>query len=423
MYCARCGRENPASEAFCPYCGAPLQAAAPGQSAYQAPPPPPSVGPGQALGGSPAAATPAQSAHQTLPPPSPKNSSVLLWLLVILGVIAISVAVILFLVFAGGGSEAGEVEKVARDLFRSIENKDAGLFLDLLEPSYREQLEDALGGDPEELLGEYFFSQFPDDIKVVIRKMDTDIDGDKAVVRVTDGTVTYTDEYGEKVTERASASDMDVLEMVKVKGEWYLSGSMMSDLGLGPEELKDLLRELKGGGDLSGGGEEPGGSAEELAEVEAVMLRYIRENSVPGLTFIIKTLMIKGDEAVGIATCITQGYENFPVIARKGPAGWYGSDMGTGIDVPTWLQEEMVEINRAMSEYMQKYQDAQAKGLSVGNIWAWGNEAAGQVIDANGELVGWVTATKGPSGWRATTYGYHEILPDWCLKILYSLSE
>jgi len=408
MYCARCGRENPASKAFCPYCGAPLQAAAPGQSAYQAP-----------------------------PPPSPKKSSVLLWLLVILGVIAISVAVILFLVFAGGGSEAGEVEKVARDLFRSIENKDAGLFLDLLEPSYREQLEDALGGDPEKLLREYFFSQFPDDIKVVIRKMDTDIDGDKAVVRVTDGTVTYTDESGEKVTERASASDMDVLEMVKVKGEWYLSGSMMSDLGLGPEELKDLLGELESGSDLSrngdrgkgsgggtvGEGEEPGGSTEELAEVEAVMLRYIRENSVPGLTFIIKTLMIKGDEAVGIATCITQGYENFPVIARKGPAGWYGSDMGTGIDVPTWLQEEMVEINRAMSEYMQKYQDAQAKGLSVGNIWAWGNEAAGQVIDANGELVGWVTATKGPSGWRATAYGYHEILPDWCLKILYSLSE
>jgi len=468
MYCPNCGRENPPSSAFCAYCGAALVAAAPGREQPQAagpagnvfpplegapaqpyyqgfgasvppgpPPPPPSEGVGAAYGGGTAGFPPGQPAYQ---PPllPPKKKSILPWILAVLGVVVIAVVLVLvFLVFGGGRSEAGDVEEVARNFYRSIEKKDVDLFFNLLEPSYREELEDALGEDLKTLFKEFFFSMFPEDLKVDIRKMETTIEGDKATVRVTDGTVTYTDENGQKVTEEAAESEVESMELVKVEGQWYLSGDMLRDYGLDPEVLKDLLSKKKGGGELpeesgeteegtggtTGTEEKPGTGAEDLAELEAIMLQYVKANSVPGLTFIIESLAVNDSQAVGIATCITQGYESFPVIARKGAAGWYGEDMGTGIDVPSWFQAELADIYRVMNDYIRKNYDAEVKRLSVANVWIWGEEAAGQVLNINGELVAWVTASKGPSGWYVTAYGDQEILPEWCRKKLYYLME
>lgn len=75
---------------------------------------------------------------------------------------------------------------------------------------------------------------------------------------------------------------------------------------------------------------------DETAAVEAAMLAFVKENAAPGLEFKIVGLKTNGNEAAGVAVCANKKVENALVIMRKGPGGWKGVDMGTGIDPPSW---------------------------------------------------------------------------------------
>jgi hypothetical protein len=77
-------------------------------------------------------------------------------------------------------------------------------------------------------------------------------------------------------------------------------------------------------------------SEDELVEVEAAMIAYVKANSASDLEFRIENIIIHGDEAAGRVICTSETLESPLVIMKKGPSGWYGSDFGTGIEPPAW---------------------------------------------------------------------------------------
>ncbi len=95
--------------------------------------------------------------------------------------------------------------------------------------------------------------------------------------------------------------------------------------GLDLEDLEELLE---------GQGEE--GDRDERAEVEAAMIAFVKANAAPGLEFRIENLVIRGNEAAGIAVCTNERLDAPLVIMKKGPNGWEGVDFGTGIEPPSW---------------------------------------------------------------------------------------
>ena len=152
------------------------------------------------------------------------------------------VLVLVFVVFKGGGDTSGP-EEVVETLWEAFEQRDVDMLFSTMEPSYASALKDALGEDYKQLFEDYFFIALPDDMKVTIEKMDTEINGDEAVVTVVDGTMTYTDEYGDKVSEEASETDIESIDLVKVDGKWYISNDMWLSIGMDPDRLKDMADE------------------------------------------------------------------------------------------------------------------------------------------------------------------------------------
>lgn len=129
------------------------------------------------------------------------------------------------------GNESAAAEKVVMNFFKSMEKRDVNMLLGTMEPSFLDYLEENLGEDYKQLLDDYFFSEFPEDLKFEFGKFDTKIKGDKATVMIVEGTVTYTDEYGDKVTDEAGDDEMEnLLELVRVDGKWYLSQSFLEEM-------------------------------------------------------------------------------------------------------------------------------------------------------------------------------------------------
>jgi hypothetical protein len=249
MFCQNCGKEIGGDSEFCPFCGTATGVAAGGAETPeatpmtpQAPPPPPPVGT-QPM--PPGGAPPPMGGG--IPPtpyaPQPKKSP-LPWILAGVGVLAV-IAVVLVLVFVvfkgdGGDKDTAGPENVVETFFESMEKHDAKLLTSTMEPDYAKQLEDILGADYVDLLDEYFFMYFPEGLDIKIDKMDTQIDGDKAQVKIVSGTVSYIDESGEKVTEEADVMDMDSFDLVKVNGKWYISEDTLVAMGFDFSGLMDL---------------------------------------------------------------------------------------------------------------------------------------------------------------------------------------
>ena len=250
MFCSACGKEIAEDSGFCPYCGASVaQAAAAPQGPAVPPPsgpvPPPPAGPVPPP--PPGQGTAAPGGAPPAPPPAaaPRKSS-LPWIAGILGVLlAAGVAAVLVLGFAAGpkwfAGDSGP-EEVVKRFFSSLEKKDARMMLGTMEPAFVEQMEPALGADYIELIQENFFTYFPDKMEFKLTKMDTKLRGDRATVRILEGTLSYIDEDGEKVVEEASETDLVEFELLKVEGKWYLSGDTLIDMGF----------------DFDNGGDEPG---------------------------------------------------------------------------------------------------------------------------------------------------------------------
>jgi hypothetical protein len=290
------------------------------------------------------------------------------------------------------------------------------MLLSTMEPSYVSDLEEVLGDDLEQFFEDYFFIAFPEDLEVTIRKMETEIDGDEAVVTVVDGTMTYTDEYGDEVTEEASEGDMEAIPLVKVDGKWYLSGDALADLGLNPRNIEDLYNDGYDGydgSDTDGTGNEDYDEEEELADVEAAMLAYAEENSAAGLEFEIFNLFIEGNEAVGVAICTNQELEAPFIIMEKDSSGWYGVDFGTGWDPPAWYEAKMAEVVDAMVAFVK---DNAAEGLEfdIYDLLIKGDEAVGLAVCTNQEVdAPLVIMEKGPSGWYGVDVGTGIDAPYW----------
>ena len=252
MYCGECGKEIADDSEFCAFRGAATGAgaagvgqaarppAAPGPPPPAPPPPPPAEMPP-----APPAAAPMQPMHYA---PQAKRSA-LPWVLggVGLVVVAAVVLVLVLVVFKGGGADTSGAEEVVRNFFRALEKRDADLLLETMEPGFVDQLEEILGKDYRDFVEEYFFMLFPEDLEFTIEKMQTEIKGDKAEVTIVEGSVTYMDENGKKVTETASKSDMEALELVKVDGKWYLSAETLEEMGFDLSELEgvDLERNFR----------------------------------------------------------------------------------------------------------------------------------------------------------------------------------
>ncbi len=76
----------------------------------------------------------------------------------------------------------------------------------------------------------------------------------------------------------------------------------------------------------------------ELAEVEAAMLAFVKQNSAPGMEFKIENIVIHGNQAAGIAVCTSETLESPLVVMEKTASGWNAVDFGTGIEPPSWYE-------------------------------------------------------------------------------------
>lgn len=234
MECRQCGKEIPEDSDFCVHCGAPVAPATAGGGEETPPPTQPAAPqPPQASAPPPPQGAPPPPGGPPPPPPlqpgpyqpKPKRSA-LPWILggVGLAVIAAVVLILVFVVFkSDNGGGASEPERVVDAFFQSIENKDVDLMLSTMEPDFVVALEDYLGADYKELLDTYFMAALPEDISFSGVEYKSEVEGDTATVDVVAGTVSYTDEYGDKVSEEAEAGDMGLLELVRIDGKWYLS--------------------------------------------------------------------------------------------------------------------------------------------------------------------------------------------------------
>ncbi|MEW6554913.1 MAG: zinc ribbon domain-containing protein [Actinomycetota bacterium] len=407
MYCRECGKEIADNSDFCGYCGADLRGAAvqaqppapPGPQAYV--PPPPAGAPRGAPGGYAA----------------PLKKSPLPWVLGGIGVLAVVaiVLVLVFVVFGGdGGSDASSPERVVENFYKAIEKQDVDMLLDTIEPSFREELEDALGENLDVFFGEYFFSAFPEDLKVEIRKMETEIDGDEAVVTVVDGTVTYTDEYGDKVTEEAADGEVEPTQLVKVDGKWYLSGEALRDSGIDPDELGDL--DFDGEDGDNGGDNEDGeddGREKGTTKLEEAMLAYAEENSAEGLEFEIYNIFTKGDEACAVAFCTNEDLEVPYILMEKVDGEWEGVDFGTGWDPPAWYENKMANVEEAMLAYVEEETEGDLE-FEISGLFIKGDEACGAAICTNQELdAPWVVMRKTSQGWEGVALRSGDDPPSW----------
>jgi hypothetical protein len=186
---------------------------------------------------------PYQAYQQAAPGgPAPRKSA-LPWILGILGVVAVvAVALVLVLVVFRGGADTGGPEEAVKTFFKAMEKKDVDILLDIMEPDFVSRLRKALGKEYRDMLEEYLVDYYiPEGLKVDIRKMDTRITGDGAEVTILEGTMTYTDESGDKVRLEASESDMDRIKLVKEGGKWYLSAETLEDMGLDIDDIEDYF--------------------------------------------------------------------------------------------------------------------------------------------------------------------------------------
>ena len=400
MYCDKCGKEIAEGGGFCAGCGAPV-----GAGAATAPPP---AGPAM----SPPVGPPAQPLPYA-PAPPPKKP-VLPWVLGILGVAAIValVLVLVLVVFKGDDNkvDTSGPEQVVLDFFEALEKQDVELLLSTIDPEMVDMLEEALGEDYVDLVEEYFFMAFPDDLEVDIDEMETEIDGDEATVVITEGTMSYTDEYGDEVTEEAADNDMEAFELIELDGEWYLSAGFLEEMGFDPEEFEGLDDyDFDTGGDTGYGQDSP-----EMYELISSMQGYAYENSAEGLVLSVISIAVNGDEAVGIERCYNQELEDPFVVMEKGASGWKGVDFGTGIELPAWYEDEMAGLEEAVLDYVYSY-DYSGEVYEVTNLYVWGDEAACvAVCTTNPNLDSLsVVMFKSYGEWYGEEISTDMVMPDW----------
>jgi hypothetical protein len=283
-YCESCGAELEPGSALCAKCGAAVRTGGEAQAGLPAADAPAGVAP------PPPAGPPAS------PPPEATGSRYKALLIALAAVAAVGVAVVLVLGFAVGpkwfvskkggetasGSTGGEVvdpEQVVRAFYDAMQKGDAAAMVALVEAGNRKQLDDFAKAngfpDGEALLADYINTAFPlKDLLVTGLKMETDIKGDAATVRITSGKAVYTGPGGKKVEESYSDGGNVFgdagFDLVKKNGRWYLALELAGS-GQGGGQSGDGQ-----GGGQSNGGQSGGGTFTGKSEPEKVVDNYFR---------------------------------------------------------------------------------------------------------------------------------------------------
>ncbi len=226
MFCAQCGKEIPEESEFCRFCGKRNVAAGAAQptAPIQGPPPGPAMGPppqytapmpvmGPGMGG----------------PAKPKRK----WVLPVAILVALIVAagVTLGLVFGlrGESPSASGPEATVNSFFSAVNKGDINGMVATFDSGFVKDLRDVYGSDYKSAVEDFFFGTYPD-IKFNGLKFKTEIDGDTATVQVVAGSVTYTDEDGEKQTESVSETDDVSFYLVKSGSGWFIEGPSFEDI-------------------------------------------------------------------------------------------------------------------------------------------------------------------------------------------------
>ncbi len=217
MFCPNCGAENVAGSKFCKKCG-------------QALPESPAEGTPLATAIPPAAPPPVTAAPgpgMVPVPPDRKKSKA--WLLV-LGLVGLLVVVgvalvLIFVVFKGNGAASGP-EKTVEQLLKAVENNDDSGILATIDPAFLREMRRQYGADYENMLISALYNSLPgDNVKFTGAKYQTVITGDTATVTVVDGTLEYTDFFGDRQKKPVDQADLPQFELLKKGDTWYLDFS------------------------------------------------------------------------------------------------------------------------------------------------------------------------------------------------------
>jgi hypothetical protein len=206
MECSSCGHEIKDGSSFCTNCGAQL--------------------------GSP-------------PPPGGKTSRSWKPILVtgsVLVVVVVVVLVLVFTVFTGDGEDGPSVgssdpEAAVEAFLAAIEDQDVDALVEAIDPGFIDDLKGEYGQQYKELLDGFFLLLVPVDFNISGLEFETEIDESAATVRVVAGTVTYTDEAGNEVSEDFTDIAVVDYELVEVDGKWYVSMDTFPDWSFYLEQI------------------------------------------------------------------------------------------------------------------------------------------------------------------------------------------
>ena len=225
MFCSQCGKDIPEDSEFCRFCGKPNITAG---AQPQGPPPGPPPGAFTPAGPAPTAPMPVMSPGMG-GPVKPKRKWVLP--LVILGALIVAAGVTLGLVFGLKGTTptSGGPEATANKFFAAVGDGDVDAIIATFDRGLVKDLKDTYGSDYKQAVDDFFFAA-TSDAKFSGLKFQTTVTGDEATVTVVEGTVTYRDEDGKKVTEPVTEADEVFLDLVKSGNDWFIDGSSFADI-------------------------------------------------------------------------------------------------------------------------------------------------------------------------------------------------
>ncbi len=235
-FCAKCGAEVSPDSPFCGSCGAPVAGAEATPQAAAPTPPPPAAAPPPAppAAGAPAYGPPAAPAGPAFQPPKSGGGGAKIAIFVLIGFLVIGavVGVVLWLTLGGGDDDQAEIEKVVTKYYAAMEKGDSEALLALVDSNslkkMNELAEEYGYDDAVELFDEFFSYVFPeDDLEITGVEIEVTINGEKATVETVGGKATYTDDYGDEVTETYKDTDGNIfdgedLKLKKIDGKWYL---------------------------------------------------------------------------------------------------------------------------------------------------------------------------------------------------------